>query len=72
MGYQTTSCSMFRRWNLLNFFEQKLEDLRQEEQQLLVLINKGIPEDQENYLTWRYCSWKLNEIRKKIQKLGED
>ena len=52
----------------LELFEQKLEDLRQEEQQLLVVINKGIPEDPENYLTWRYCNWKLNEIRK-IQNL---
>ena len=55
----------------LELFEQKLEDLRQEEQQLLVVINKDIPVDPENYLTWRYCNWKLNEIRKKIQNLEE-
>ena len=40
----------------LELFEQKLEDLRQEEQKLLVVIDKGISEDPENYLTWGYCN----------------
>ena len=52
-------------------FEQELADLRQEGKQLLIVINKGVPDNQKNYLTWRYCCLRLNEIRKKIQNLEE-
>ena len=52
-------------------FEQELADLRQAGKQLLIVINKAVPKNQENYLTWRYCCWRLNEIRKKIQNLEE-
>ena len=52
-------------------FEQRIADLRQEEQRLIIIVGRGEPGDPENRQTWLQCKAQLEEVRKKIHNLVE-
>ena len=52
-------------------FEQRIADLRQEEQRLIIIVGRGEPSDPENRQTWLQCKAQLEDVRKKIHNLVE-
>ena len=52
-------------------FEQRIAELRKEEQRLLIIVGKGEPSDPENKQTWQQCKAQLAEVRKRIHNLVE-
>ena len=52
-------------------YEQQIADLKQEEQRLLVIVNRSEPSDPENLETYKQCKAELAAVRKRIQNLVE-
>ena len=62
---------LFLKMSSIVNFEQKIIDLRQEEQRLLIIVGKGEPTDPDNRQTWQQCKAQLAEVRKRIHNLVE-
>ena len=53
----------------VGLYEQKLADLQQELKRLAHIIDKGVPTEPENLLTWQQTYRQYIEVKKRIKTL---